>query len=132
MAPGVGPEVGVMSPVLPGRGVGPGRFEPHITPEYLRILIPPLREHLFGDRYTIVLNTFLCRTDRFQNSFFPDSVRLWNDLGPELRGAASISVFKRNILKIYRPMKKSLFNIHDPIGIKRIFQLRVGKSSKKS
>ena len=37
-------------------------------------------------------------------------------------------MFKRNILKIYRPMKKSLFNIHDPIGIKRIFQLRVGLS----
>ena len=92
-----------------------------LTPEYLRILIPPLREHLFGDRYTNVLNTFLCRTDRFQNSFFPDSISMWNDLGPELRGAETLSMFKRNILKIYRPMKKSLFNIHDPIGIKRIF-----------
>ena len=41
-------------------------------------------------------------------------------------------MFKRNILKIYRPMKKNLFNIHDPIGIKSIFQLRVGLSPLKS
>ena len=103
-----------------------------LTPEYLRIPIPSLREHLFGNRYTNALNIIPWRTDRFQNSFFPDSVAMWNDLGPELRGAGSLSIFKRNILKIYRPMKKSLFNIHDPDGIKWIFQLRVGLSSLKS
>ena len=103
-----------------------------LTPEYLRNPIPSLHGHLFGDRYTNVLNTLFCRTDRFQNSFFPDSITMWNDLGPELRGAESLSVFKRNILKIYRPVKKSLFNIHDPIGTKWIFQLRVGLSPLKS
>ena len=49
-----------------------------------------------------------------------------------MRGAASLSIFKTNILKIIRPTKKSLFNIHNPNGIRRIFQLRVGLSPLKS
>ena len=47
----------------------------------------------------------------------------------ELRGAKSVSVSKTNILNIIRPVKKGLFNIRDPNGIKWIFQLRVGLSS---
>ena len=56
---------------------------------------------------------------------------MWNDLGPELRGSKSLAVFKRNLLKLYRPPKKSLFNIYD-VGIKWIFQLRVGLSPLRS
>ena len=56
----------------------------------------------------------------------------WNNIGPELRSAKSLSIFKKNILKIIRPEKKDLFNIHNPNGIKWIFQLRVGLSPLKS
>ena len=56
---------------------------------------------------------------------------MWNDLGPELRGSKSLAVFKRKLLEIYRSPKKTLFNIHD-IGIKWIFQLRVGLSPLRS
>ena len=35
------------------------------------------------------------RTDKYQNSFFLDSVTLCNDLGPGLRGAESLSIFKK-------------------------------------
>ena len=103
-----------------------------LTPEYLRIPIPSLHGHLFGYRLTNVLKTFFCKNDRYRDSFFPDSVILWNLLGPEMRGAESLSIFKKNILKIYRPEKKSLFDIHDPNCIKWIFQLRVGLSPLKS
>ena len=37
-----------------------------------------------------------------------------------------MSTFKSNILKILRPPKKKIFDIHDPKGIKILFQLRVG------
>ena len=103
-----------------------------LTPEYLRIPIPSLHGHLFGERVTNVIKSFFCRTDRFQNSFFPNSVNMWNELGPELRGAASLSIFKKSILKIYRPVKKTLFDIYDSNGTKWIFQLRVGLSPLKS
>ena len=49
-----------------------------------------------------------------------------------MRGAESLSIFKKNILKTYRPANKSLFNIHEPNRIKWIFQLRVGLSPLKS
>ena len=49
-----------------------------------------------------------------------------------MRGSASLSVFKKNILKIYRPVKKSLFDVFDSNGTKWIFQLRVGLSPLKS
>ena len=103
-----------------------------LPPEYLRIPIPSLHGHLFGYRLTNVLKTFLCKTDRYRDSFFPDTVILWNLLGPGMRGAESLSIFKKNILKIYRPEIKSLFDIHDPNCIKWIFQLRVGLSPLKS
>ena len=35
-------------------------------------------------------------------------------------------------MEIFRPEKKSIYGIHDPIGIKWIFQLRVGLSPLKS
>ena len=57
---------------------------------------------------------------------------MWNELGPELRGVDSLSVFKQRLLKLYRPLKKSLFDIYDTFGIKYIFQLRVGLSPLKS
>ena len=104
----------------------------NLTPEYLKAPLPPLQGHLFGLRACNVLRPILCRTLRYQNSFFPDSVISWNNIGPELRGAISLSIFKKTILKIIRPVKRSLFKIHNPNGIRWIFQLRVGLSPLKS
>ena len=102
-----------------------------LSPEYLKPPILSLRRHLYGIRRDNVLKDITCKTVKYRNSFFPDSVSMWNDLGPEMRGAESISVFKRQLLKLYRPEKKTLYNIHDD-GIKWIFQLRVGLSPLKS
>ena len=103
-----------------------------LTPEYLRTPIPSLHGHLFGYRITNVLENIVCNNDRYKNSFFPNSVSLWNELGPDFRGVESLSAFKRKLLKIFRPEKKSLYDIYDAIGIKWIFQLRVGLSPLKS
>ena len=103
----------------------------NLTPGYLKTPIPLIQPHLFGYRGTNVLRTIFCRTVRYGNSFFPDSVNSWNNLGPELRGAPSLSIFKKNLLKIIRPEKRSIFNIFDHKGISWIFQLRVGLSSLK-
>ena len=46
----------------------------------------------------------------------------------ETNGKPSLSIFKSNVLKLIRPQKKNVFNIHDPEGTKRLFQLRVGLS----
>ena len=104
----------------------------NLTPEYLRVPVPPLQGHLFGYRFNNVIRQKYCRTVRYENTFFPDSVISWNGIGPEFRGAESLSIFKKNILKIIRPEKKNLFGIHNPNGIRWIFQLRVGLSPLKS
>ena len=101
------------------------------TPEYLRFPTLSLHRHLYGVRFGNVLKDIVCENYRYRNSFFPDSVSMWNDLGPNLRGSESISIFKQTLLKLYRPVKKSIFNVHDN-GIKWIFQLRVGLSPLKS
>ena len=103
----------------------------HKTPDYLKTPIQSLQQQV-GYRSTNVIETICCRTDRYLNSFFPDSVIAWNGIGPVLRGAKSLSIFKKNILKVIRPVQKSLFNIHNPNGIRWIFQLRVGLSPLKS
>ena len=104
----------------------------NLTPEYLKTPIPPLQPHLFGYRGTNVLRTLLCRTVRYGNSFFPDCINSWNNIGPELRGSASLAIFKKNLLNIIRPVKKSIFNIFNQKGISWIFQLRVDLSPLKS
>ena len=99
-----------------------------LTPEYLKTPVPPLRNHLFGTRSGNDLHNINCRTNLFMNSFYPHSVKIWNEIGPDLRQAPSLNVFKSKILKLIRPPKKIVFNIYDPKGMKRLFQLRVGLS----
>ena len=99
-----------------------------LTPDYLRAPIPPTRHHLFGNRPNNVIRNIFCRNDRFLNSFFPNSIEIWNHLGPELRGSKTLSIFKNQLLKIFRPIKREVFGIHDHEGVKRLYQLRLGLS----
>ena len=95
------------------------------TPPYLRSLIPEPLSLLFGRRRENVLRNIICRTVTFSNSFFPDSVKNWNNLGVEFRQIDSLSKFKNEIRNLFVPKKKSVFGLFHPIGIKRLFQLRV-------
>ena len=65
-------------------------------------------------------------------TIYPDAVVCWNNLDPILRTLETLSKFKSEILKIIRPMRKEIFNIHNPVGIKYIYQLRVGLSTLKA
>ena len=63
------------------------------------------------------------------NTFFPDAISSWNtfitDFGNDI---PSFSVMKSTILSRIRPIKKNIYNIHDPLGLRHLFQLRVGLS----
>ena len=98
------------------------------TPTYLKTPVPCPRNHLFGTRNENDLHSIKCRTNAYLHSFYPHSVKIWNEIGPTLRQVPSLSIFKSNVLKLIRPQKKNVFNIHDPEGTKRLFQLRVGLS----
>ena len=61
------------------------------------------------------------------NSFFPDAIASWN-LFMEIfnyKFVPSLRLLKNDIISLIRPESKSFFKIHDPTGLRYIFQLRV-------
>ena len=98
------------------------------TPRYLKSPIPRPLENPRTTRGGSKVPTIDAKRDYFKNSFYPNVIDSWNKLDSSLKQSASLSIFKSNTLKLIRPPKKSIFNIHDPKGIKRLFQLRVGLS----
>ena len=49
-------------------------------------------------------------------------------LDPNLRSAASLRVFKKNLVKFIRPPTNSVSNCHNRKGIKYLTRLRLGLS----
>ena len=104
------------------------KIQNNLTPLYLKDPSPSIRTHLFGSRSENVLNELRCKSKRYINSFYPNSIRNWNKIGPELSNSPNLKSFQTNILALIRHPPKSIFGIHDPRGIKWLFQLRVGHS----
>ena len=104
------------------------KIQINFTPPYLKDPIPPIRSHLFSSRSVNVINEIRCKSKSYSNSFYPDSIRCWNKIGPELHNSPNLKSFKLGILALVRPPPKKIFDIQDPIGTKWLFQLRVGLS----
>ena len=68
------------------------------------------------------------RHNYFKNSFFPSTISEWNNLDCKIRNSRSLSIFKKNLLNFIRPCANSIFNIHNPYGIKLLTRLRLGLS----
>ena len=64
------------------------------------------------------LQEFSCRTESFKHSFFPFCVREWNKLGNTIRDAESVKQFKSMLKNFFSLNQRSLFSIHDPVGVK--------------
>ena len=96
-------------------------------PQYLFHLIPVrLSSHTSRNVHSI---PFLSVKHRFfQNSFFPSPIFEWNKLDPAIRNSESLSIFRKNILHFIRPAPNSIYNCHNPKGVKLITRLRLGLS----
>ena len=107
------------------------KIESNSTPTYLKEKLPPHRMTQEG----IPQNSFYafpCRTERFMMSFFPDATASWNTFIDHFTNIPSYSILKTHLLSFFRPPKRSIFNIHDPAGIRFLFQLRLGLSPLRS
>ena len=71
------------------------------------------------------LQEFSCRTESFKHSFFPFWVREWNKLDSTIRDAESIKQFKSMLKNFFSLNQRSLFSIHDPVGVKLLTKLRL-------
>ena len=58
----------------------------------------------------------------------PSHIIEWNKLDHNIRNSSSSNIFRKSILKFIRPSANSLFNCHNPKGIKFITRLRLGLS----
>ena len=94
------------------------------TPVYLREKLPP-------NRRTFLLTVFRnikCRTNRYSNSFFPDAIASWNNFIAHFELFPTFDCLKDHLIALFRPNAKPIFGLHDPIGLRLLFQLRVSLS----
>ena len=98
-----------------------------MTPLYLRNNLPRERIPLYCNRSTSYYE-FMCNTNKYMNSYFPDVIKSWNNLGSEFHNIVSLNSFKNQLIKLIRPNAKPIFKLHDALGIKLLYQLRVGLS----
>ena len=104
------------------------KIQNDLSPPYLKDPVSSKRNPSVSTRSTAVLNELKCKSNSYRNSFYPDSIRCWNKLFPACRNSPNLRVFKASILPFYKFPPKSIFNIHDSLAIKWLFQLRVGLS----
>ena len=100
----------------------------YLLPEYTMDPVPQLQQPHYYLRNPDVVGRIRARTGKFKSSFYPNCLAEWNELDPEIRLAPSVGIFKKKLISIIRPPAKSVFGIHDPIGLSYLTQLRVGLS----
>ena len=99
-----------------------------MTPSFLSEILDPNRHPVLP--YTF--RNIRCRTNRFIDSFFPNSIKLWNNIYSDFNELPTLQSLKKHLLCLLRPTRKSTFGIHDPIGLRLLFQLRLGLSPLRS
>ena len=96
-------------------------------PEYLRFSLP-VKQNSYDQARGNLFRNIKSNTEYFKNSFLPYCVNEWNKLGPESRNSTSNLKFKKGLLAFIRPESCSIYNIHDPLGLKLLTRLRVNFS----
>ena len=100
------------------------------TPDYLTAKLLPMARAPIAN--PLSLREYRCRTGRFMSSFFPDAARSWNVIMSHFSTMPTLNTLKSHLISLFRPSGKSTFKIHDPPGLKCLFQLRLGLSHLRS
>ena len=94
------------------------------TPSYLKDKLPPNHRPFFNRPIFNVFREMKFKTDRYKNSFFPQALSSWNKIISHFEDFPSLDCLKGHVLSFSRPKNKSIFGVHDPIGLRYLFQLR--------
>ena len=95
------------------------------TPSYLKDKLPPYRRPLYSQINENTFRKLRCKSSRYMNSFFPDAIASWDIFITHFDDIPSFDILKKHINTFFRPKTKSTFGIHDPLGLRYLFQLRV-------
>ena len=98
-----------------------------LTPSYLSDHIPKRNEISISLRNRDVIAP-LTRTERYENSFFPYTMKAWKELDDEAKSKPSIESFKKYLNDFKRPPGSPLFGIDDKYGVKLLTKIRVSFS----
>ena len=101
----------------------------HATPSYLRDKLPPNWNVMIPLPNVFQIPRIRPRpTERYLWSFFPNATANWNHIILDFEDRPSYTKLKSHLISLYRPKAKSIFNIHDPMLLRYLFQLRLGLS----
>ena len=104
-----------------------------MTPSYLTSKLPPRkRQYLFSAGESLSFRQPRCRTSRYLDSFQPNGISTQNNVIGNFDSMPSIGVFKAHMLSFIRPHIKSTYGIHDPLGLRFLFMLRLNLSPLRS
>ena len=104
----------------------------NMTPSYLNDKLPPKCSAFFSGNTRNAVRQIICKSNRLKNSF---------SLMQLLPGISLLNIlitfhfliFLKNILILFfRPKANNIFGIHDPVGLRYLFQLRVNLSPLRS
>ena len=99
----------------------------HEHPQYLFHLI--LVKHAsYTSRKVHSIPIFSVKHGFFKNSFFPSTFSEWNKVDPAIPNAQILSIFSKIILHFIRPAPNSIYNCHNPKGVKFTMRFRLGLS----
>ena len=71
---------------------------------------------------------FKVKHNFFRNSFFPSAVIKWNKLDLNILKSESLNIFKKTLLNFMRTSGSTIFNCHNPKGLKLLTRLRLSLS----
>ena len=79
---------------------------------------------MFGGKVRTTFHTIIRKSNGYMNSFFPDAIVSWNCFMEifKYKEIPTLGVLKNDILSFIRPVAKSIFKIHDPVGLRYLFQ----------
>ena len=90
-----------------------------LAPKYLFDILPVSKKQHYSTRNEskLELSQFFTRTKSFSNSFFPYCIKEWNKLDVKIKKLPPLST-----------EENSLFNVHNPTGMKYLNRLRLNFS----
>ena len=101
-----------------------------LAPKYLFDILSVSKNQHYSTRNqsNLELSQFFTWTKSFSNSFFPYCFKELNKLDTKIKYLSSLCTFKKVLLAFCKTEENSLFNVHNPIGVKYLNRLRLNFS----